>query len=260
MIFLHTFSNFNLPKFLPFGSFVGQKCRQNSNVNCHLKENLEPVDIKEQLRITEQLDSKKRQQQAANAAANAASAAAAAAAPASPNKESPKKGEGEGGKMTAAHPSDNKSDKKGAKDEKKEEGKRTPGRSLFHLDTTRSAGGDGGDEPPSPSPRTAPGGKDPMWNSTEIQNDEKAGTGGTSGSKPMPYNIKGTLERRRRIMSSSGTKSSFKFRNAGSMSAGRTPDNGGGGENSMTQMAMMEDDNMSAAITHGGGGLTLHSR
>merc|ERR1719295_87570 len=65
-------------------------------------------------------------------------------------------------------------------------------------------------------------------------------------------------------MSSSGTKSSFKFRNAmgGSMSAagsGRTPDNGGN-ENSMTQMAMMEDDNMSAAITHGGGGLTLHSR
>ena len=39
--------------------------------------------------------------------------------------------------------------------------------------------------------------------------------------------------------------------------SGRTPD---AGENSMTQMAMMEDDNMSAAITHGGGGLTLHSR
>ena len=54
----------------------------------------------------------------------------------------------------------------------------------------------------------------------------------------------------------------FQFRTGmgGSMSAaasGRTPD---AGENSMTQMAMMEDDNMSAAITHGGGGLTLHSR
>ena len=96
-------------------------------------------------------------------------------------------------------------------------------RSLLCLETTRSTGGGERDEgePPSPSPRTTGGKGDPnpMWTSTEIQNAGEAppsataaGTGnaGSGSSKPTPYNIKGTLERRRRIMSSSGSKSSFK--------------------------------------------------
>jgi hypothetical protein len=31
-------------------------------------------------------------------------------------------------------------------------------------------------------------------------------------------------------------------------------------DNSITQAAMIDDDNLSQAITHGGGGITLHSR
>ena len=128
---------------------------------------------------------------------------------------------------------------------------------LFGLDVTRT---EVGEEPPSPSPRV----NREVWNTEG--NDANA-----ASSQPLTFNVKGTLERRRRIhMSSAGTKSSFKYRSAmgGSMSTttgvctgGTITGGGGGGDNSVTQMAMMDDDNVSAAMTHGGGaGLTLHSR
>ena len=130
---------------------------------------------------------------------------------------------------------------------------------LYGLDVTRT---EVDADPPSPSPRQ----NREVWNlegNTDIN---------TASSQPLTFNVKGTLERRRRIhMSSAGSKSSFKYRTAmgGSIStttgvctAGTTiTGGGGGGDNSVTQMAMMDDDNVSAAMTHGGGaGLTLHSR
>ena len=129
---------------------------------------------------------------------------------------------------------------------------------LFGLDVTRT---EVGEEPPSPSPRV----NREVWNMEGNTHDVNA-----ASSQPLTFNVKGTLERRRRIhMSSAGTKSSFKYRSAmgGSMSTttgvgtGTAITGGGGGDNSVTQMAMMDDDNVSAAMTHGGGaGLTLHSR
>ena len=130
---------------------------------------------------------------------------------------------------------------------------------LFGLDVTRT---EVDAEPPSPSPRV----NREVWNLEGNTHDINAAT-----SQPLTFNVKGTLERRRRIhMSSAGSKSSFKYRTAmgGSMSTttgvcttGTITGGGGGGDNSVTQMAMMDDDNVSAAMTHGGGaGLTLHSR
>eukprot|EP00095_Tigriopus_kingsejongensis_P007352 snap_masked-scaffold589_size129586-processed-gene-0.24 protein:Tk07352 transcript:snap_masked-scaffold589_size129586-processed-gene-0.24-mRNA-1 annotation:"PREDICTED: uncharacterized protein LOC102681883 isoform X5" len=109
---------------------------------------------------------------------------------------------------------------------------------IFALDIAKT---ENDQEPPSPSPRI---GRD-LWVSEA----------GQESSQPLSFNVKGTLERRRRMHMASNKSSSFKFRC--SMGGG----GGGAGDNSITQMAMIDDDNVSAAFTHGGGaGLTLHSR
>ena len=109
---------------------------------------------------------------------------------------------------------------------------------LFALDMAKT---EGDQEPPSPSPRIS---RD-LWVSEAAQ----------ESSQPLSFNVKGTLERRRRMHMANSGKSSFKFR------CSMGGDRGDRGDNSVTQMAMMDDDNVSAAFTHGGGaGLTLHSR
>ena len=227
---------------------------QTDNVVVDNQENLEPDNIKD-LRISE-LDPKKRS--GSNHATNDRNCNAETKVSSSPNQPSPSGGAEEKGVEDGERreKSDNKkSDKKGAKVEDDKEDKRNGRRDMFALDVARTDGGGGAGEtePPSPSPRMTR----EVWNMDGNQEI-------TAPSQPMSFNVKGTLERRRRMhMSSSGSKSSFKYRSTmgGSMSAtgGRT--DVGGGDNSVTQMAMMEDDNMSAAITQGGGGgLTLHSR
>ena len=115
---------------------------------------------------------------------------------------------------------------------------------MFALDIGSRT--EGGEEPPSPSPRI---GRENIWNSE---------AGGDQSSQPLSFNVKGTLERRRRHQL--GNKYSFKYK--GSLGTSSAISRGNDyGDNSVTQMAMMDDDNVSAAYTHGGNaGLTLHSR
>ena len=113
---------------------------------------------------------------------------------------------------------------------------------VFALDIVSRT--EAGDEPPSPSPRI---GRDAIWNSE---------AGPDQSSQPLSFNVKGTLERRRRHQMTN--KYSFKYKGSLGTKSSATGDCG---DNSITQMAMMDDDNVSAAYTHGGGaGLTLHSR
>ena len=119
------------------------------------------------------------------------------------------------------------------------EEKRNRDSGVFALEITKI---EGDQEPGTPSPRY----------SREIW----AAESGQERSQPLSFNVKGTLERRRRMQLSSKNSFRLKYSNASGLSSGFTL-----GDTSVTQAAMIDDDNISAAFTQGGGaGLTLHSR
>lgn len=99
---------------------------------------------------------------------------------------------------------------------------------VFALDVNGKT--DGLEDPVSPSPRLA---KD-VWSTDQ------------EGSQ-ISFNVRGTIERRKKMYI--GSKSSSVLSRYRSNA-----------DNSITQVALMDDENLSQAVTHGGGGITLHSK
>ncbi len=95
---------------------------------------------------------------------------------------------------------------------------------VFALDVAKT---EGDQEPPSPSPRIGGGGRE-VWGQSEA--------GGQESSQPLSFNVKGTLERRRR-MHMANSRCSFKTKYVLSSSGGGGISCGGTtGDNSVTQV------------------------